>query len=79
MMISGSSIISVVDGRIKVGPESVGSAPGPACFGLGGREATMTDAFGALYAVLTPEQKAIADQNVGMMGRHGAGFRGGAG
>jgi Spy/CpxP family protein refolding chaperone len=41
--------------------------------------ATMTNAFGALYAVLTPEQKAIADQNVGMMGRHGAGFRGGAG
>jgi Spy/CpxP family protein refolding chaperone len=36
--------------------------------------ATMTDAFGALYAVLTPEQKAIADQNVGMMGHHGMGF-----
>ena len=31
--------------------------------------ATMTNAFGALYAVLTPEQKAIADQNVGMMGQ----------
>jgi hypothetical protein len=41
--------------------------------------ATMTNTFGALYAVLTPEQRAIADQNVGMMGRHGAGFRGGAG
>jgi Spy/CpxP family protein refolding chaperone len=33
--------------------------------------ATMTNAFGSLYAVLTPEQKAIADQNVGMMGHHG--------
>ena len=33
--------------------------------------ATMTNAFGALYAVLTPEQKAIADQNVGMMGHRG--------
>ena len=41
--------------------------------------ATMTNAFGALYAVLTPEQKTIADQNVGMMGRHGRGFGGGAG
>ena len=41
--------------------------------------ATMTSAFGALYAVLTPEQKTIADQNVGMMGRHGRGFGGGAG
>ena len=35
---------------------------------------TMTNAFGALYAVLTPEQKAIADQNVGMMGHRGMGF-----
>ena len=33
--------------------------------------ATMTNAFGSLYAVLTPEQKAIADQNVGMGGHHG--------
>ena len=36
--------------------------------------ATMTNAFGALYGVLTPEQKAIADQNVGMMGHRGMGF-----
>ena len=36
--------------------------------------ATMANAFGALYAVLTPEQKAIADQNVGMMGHRGMGF-----
>jgi N-methylhydantoinase A len=43
--VGGSSIISVVDGRIKVGPESVGGAPGPACFGLGGTLATITDAF----------------------------------
>jgi len=38
--------------------------------GADGMAAT-TNAFGALYAVLTPEQKAIADQNVGMMGHHG--------
>jgi Spy/CpxP family protein refolding chaperone len=36
--------------------------------------ATMTSAFGALYAVLTPEQKAIADQNGGMLGHRGMGF-----
>jgi hypothetical protein len=36
--------------------------------------ATMTNAFGALYAVLSPEQKAIADQNVGMMGHRGMRF-----
>lgn len=44
--VGGSSIIKPgSDGRLKVGPESVGSAPGPACFGLGGSEATITDAF----------------------------------
>jgi len=43
--VGGSSIIETIDGAIRVGPQSVGSAPGPACFGLGGREATMTDAF----------------------------------
>ena len=43
--------------------------------------ATMANAFKALYAVLTPEQKAIADQNVAVMGhrgmRHGYGARAG--
>ena len=43
--VGGSSIIKVENGRIVVGPESVGGAPGPACFGLGGKEATSTDAF----------------------------------
>lgn len=43
--VGGSSIIKVVDGEIVVGPASVGSTPGPACFGLGGSEATITDAF----------------------------------
>ena len=31
-------------GGLKVGPESAGAAPGPACYGLGGTEATVTDA-----------------------------------
>ncbi|WP_420464820.1 hydantoinase/oxoprolinase family protein [Panacagrimonas sp.] len=41
----GSSVFKVVDGKIQVGPESVGGAPGPACFGYGGTEATITDAY----------------------------------
>jgi N-methylhydantoinase A len=41
----GSSIIKVENGKIKVGPESVGAAPGPACFARGGQEATITDAY----------------------------------
>ena len=43
--VGGSSIIKVDNGKIVVGPESVGSAPGPACFGFGGQLATITDAF----------------------------------
>jgi N-methylhydantoinase A/acetophenone carboxylase len=34
--------------RIKLGPDSAGAMPGPACYGLGGREATSTDACVAL-------------------------------
>nr|WP_246813930.1 hydantoinase/oxoprolinase family protein [Panacagrimonas perspica] len=41
----GSSVFKVVDGKVQVGPESVGGAPGPACFGYGGKEATITDAY----------------------------------
>jgi len=31
--------------QLKVGPESAGAMPGPACFGLGGNTATITDAW----------------------------------
>jgi N-methylhydantoinase A/oxoprolinase/acetone carboxylase beta subunit len=43
--VGGSSIMRVSGAAIVVGPDSVGSAPGPACFGLGGTSATITDAF----------------------------------
>jgi N-methylhydantoinase A/oxoprolinase/acetone carboxylase beta subunit len=43
--LGGSSIIAVRDGRIVIGPESVGAAPGPVCFGRGGKEVTLTDAL----------------------------------
>jgi N-methylhydantoinase A len=33
-----------VDGALQVGPRSAGARPGPACYGLGGTEATVTDA-----------------------------------
>ena len=46
--VGGGSIIRADGKSIKVGPESVGAAPGPACFGLGGTRATITDAFVAL-------------------------------
>ncbi len=41
----GGSIASFdKGGALKVGPESVGADPGPACYGRGGRFATVTDA-----------------------------------
>lgn len=41
----GGSIASVDAGRtLRVGPESAGSVPGPACYGNGGLAATVTDA-----------------------------------
>lgn len=43
--VGGSSVIRAVDGTIQVGPDSVGSEPGPASFGLGGTQATITDAL----------------------------------
>jgi len=51
--VGGSSIIAVTDGKITVGPESVGAAPGPACFGFGGSQATITD-VNLLLGVLDP-------------------------
>ncbi len=52
--VGGSSIIALRDGVITVGPESVGAAPGPACFGFGGKQATITD-VNLLLGVLDPD------------------------
>ncbi len=43
---AGGGSIARVDagGMLQVGPESAGAAPGPACYGAGGREPTVTDA-----------------------------------
>lgn len=43
---AGGGSIASIDrlGLLKVGPESAGSDPGPACYGRGGEAATVTDA-----------------------------------
>jgi N-methylhydantoinase A len=43
---SGGGSIAHLDemGLLKIGPESAGSDPGPACYGLGGSKPTVTDA-----------------------------------
>jgi N-methylhydantoinase A len=53
---AGGGSIAHVDeiGLLKVGPRSAGSHPGPASYGQGGREATVTDAD-FLLGYLSPE------------------------
>jgi N-methylhydantoinase A len=43
---AGGGSIAWVDngGALRVGPRSAGAVPGPACYGLGGEDATVTDA-----------------------------------
>jgi N-methylhydantoinase A len=51
----GGSIIGLDEvGSLKVGPESAGSEPGPACYGRGGTNPAMTDAYVAM-GLLQPE------------------------
>lgn len=45
LAIGGGSIARVTDGTVRLGPESMGAAPGPACYDLGGDRATLTDAI----------------------------------
>ena len=42
-------------GRLRVGPRSAGSTPGPACYGRGGTEPTVTDAK-LVVGILDPER-----------------------
>lgn len=44
----GGSLIYEVNGRLNVGPQSAGADPGPACYGRGGTQPTITDAHVAL-------------------------------
>ncbi len=50
--LGGGSVAGVVDGIVELGPESMGAAPGPACYDLGGTRATLTDALLVLGAIL---------------------------
>lgn len=44
---SGGTSIAWIDdvGSLKVGPKAAGATPGPACYGKGGQEPTLTDAY----------------------------------
>lgn len=55
----GGSIAYAEAGMLRVGPQSAGASPGPACYGLGGAEPTVTDA-NLMLGYLDPE-KPLAD------------------
>lgn len=76
---AGGGSIAWVDegGRLRVGPRSAGASPGPACYGAGGKEPTVTDA-NVYCGRLSPEHfisnikidKKLADQAIeGLAGR----------
>jgi N-methylhydantoinase A len=54
---AGGGSIALADavGALKVGPRSAGALPGPACYGMGGDQATVTDA-NLLLGYLSPER-----------------------
>ena len=80
---AGGGSIAYVDpmGLMKVGPQSAGADPGPACYGLGGTEPTVSDAD-LVLGLLNPDyflggemaldpdsaRKAIEDRLAGPMG-----------
>ena len=54
---AGGGSVAWVDevGVPKVGPQSTGASPGPACYGRGGKDATLSDAF-LVCGFLDPER-----------------------
>ena len=53
---AGGGSIAWVDGkRLRVGPQSAAAMPGPACYGLGGQEPTVTDAD-VVLGYLSPDR-----------------------
>ncbi|GAB2808074.1 hypothetical protein GCM10022221_01690 [Actinocorallia aurea] len=54
----GGSIASVSGGTLRVGPRSAGADPGPACYGRGGLDPTVTDA-NLILGYLSPDEFAF--------------------
>ena len=53
----GSIVYLDTGGALRVGPQSAGAVPGPACYALGGEEPTLTDA-NVVLGYLNPEHLA---------------------
>ncbi|HXJ77192.1 MAG TPA: hydantoinase/oxoprolinase family protein [Candidatus Methylomirabilis sp.] len=65
------------DGVLKVGPHSAGARPGPACYGLGGADPTVTDAYVTLGIIeprhflggSVPLDPTLAERAIGALGK----------
>jgi N-methylhydantoinase A len=71
----GGSIVWIDDGgALRVGPHSAGAVPGPACYGQGGTECTVTDANLVLGLInpdgLLPMDVSKAEQSLDPIARH---------
>lgn len=53
--LGGGSVARATADGVTLGPESMGAFPGPACYDLGGGEATLTDAF-VVAGLLDPDR-----------------------
>lgn len=52
-------------GTLRVGPRSAGSRPGPACYGLGGDQATVTDAL-VMCGIISPDSFAGGNMSLSL-------------
>jgi N-methylhydantoinase A len=59
----GGTIATTVNGSLMVGPISAGALPGPACYGKGGIEPTITDA-NLILGRLNPENLLSGDMDI---------------
>lgn len=53
--LGGGSVAEAANERITLGPQSMGAYPGPACYDLGGDQATLTDAF-VVVGAMNPDR-----------------------
>ena len=75
----GGSIAWEEAGAVRVGPGSAGANPGPVCYGLGGKEPTVSDAnlvLGRLDGANFPGENMVLDREaaVEVLGRMGKSF-----
>ena len=67
----GGSIARIEAGALRVGPESAGAQPGPACYGQGGQDPTVTDC-NLVLGRLAPERFLGGEMNLDLDAARGA-------